>query len=61
MNRAYPEYGVAIYGHGFLDRFFMEVSRRYVLAWRIGGEAGPVPIRHASEGLLFVPRPGRSP
>ena len=59
-NRAYPEFGTAIYGHGFLDRFFLEVSRRYVLARRIG-EAGPVPLRHASGGLLFVPRPGRSP
>jgi hypothetical protein len=57
-DRAYPEYGPATYGRGLLDRFFLEVSRRYVLAGRIGGEAGPVPLRHASEGLLFVPRPG---
>ncbi len=57
-DRAYPEYGPAIYGRGLLDRFFLEVSRRYVPAGRIGGEAGPVPLRHASEGLLFVPRPG---
>jgi hypothetical protein len=60
-NRAYPEYGAAIYGNGFLDRFFLEVSRRYVPAGRIGGEAGPVLLRHASEGLLFVPRPGSNP
>ncbi|MGZ5426282.1 MAG: hypothetical protein ACXWE1_03660 [Thermoanaerobaculia bacterium] len=60
-NRAYPEFGAAVYGHGLLDRFFLEVSRRYVLARRIGGEAGPVPLRHASGGLLFVPRPGRGP
>jgi hypothetical protein len=57
-NRAYPEYGAAIYGRGLLDRFFLEVSRRYVLARRIGVEAGPVPLRHASGGLLFVPRAG---
>ncbi|HEX2758555.1 MAG TPA: hypothetical protein VHP60_08665, partial [Thermoanaerobaculia bacterium] len=59
--RQYPEFGAAVYGHGLLDRFFLEVSRRYVLARRIGGEAGPVPLRHASGGLLFVPRPGRGP
>jgi hypothetical protein len=58
-NRAYPEYGSGVYyGHGLLDRFFLEVSRRYVPARRIGGEAGPVPLRHASEGLLLVPRAG---
>lgn len=56
-NRAYPEYGAAIYGNGFLDRFFLEVSRRYVVARRVG-DAGPVPLRHASEGLLFLPKPG---
>ncbi|MGZ6987753.1 MAG: hypothetical protein ACXVH0_02215 [Thermoanaerobaculia bacterium] len=55
-NRAFPEFGGAVYGNGLLDRFFLEVSRRYVFARRIGGEAGPVPLRHASEGLLFVPR-----
>ena len=60
-NRAFPEFGGAIYGNGLLDRFFLEVSRRYVLVRRIGGEAGPVPLRHASEGLLFAPRPGRGP
>ena len=59
-NRAYPEFGAAIYGHGLLDRFFLEVSRRYVLAGRIGGEAGPVPMRHASGALLFVPRSGQA-
>ena len=58
-NRAYPEFGGAVYGHGLLDRFFAEVSRRYVPARRIGGEAGPVPLRHASEGLLLLPRSGR--
>jgi hypothetical protein len=60
-NRAFPEFGSAVYGNGLLDRFFLEVSRRYVPARRIGGEAGPVPLRHASEGLLFLPRPGRGP
>jgi hypothetical protein len=60
-NRTYPEFGAATFGNGLLDRFFLEVSGRYVLVRRIGGEAGPVPLRHASEGLLFVPRPGRSP
>ena len=60
-NRAFPEFGGAIYGNGLLDRFFLEVSRRYVLVRRIGGEAGPVPLRHVSEGLLFVPRSGRGP
>ncbi len=59
-NRAYPEYGAAIYGNGFLDRFFLEVSRRYVVARRVG-DAGPVPLRHASEGLLFLPKPGQRP
>jgi hypothetical protein len=57
-NRAYPEFGGAVYGNGLLDRFFLEVARRYVLARRIGGEPGPVALRHASEGLLFVPRVG---
>ena len=57
-NRPYPEFGSAFYGNGLLDRFFLEVSRRYVFARRVGGEAGPVPLRHASEGLLFVPRAG---
>ncbi len=57
-NRAYPEFGGAVYGNGLLDRFFLEVARRYVLARRIGGEPGPVPPRHASEGLLFAPRVG---
>jgi len=60
-NRAYPEFGQATYGHGLLDRFFLEVSRRYVPARSIGGKAGEVPLRHASGGLLFVPRSGRSP
>jgi hypothetical protein len=60
-NRAFPEFGGAVYGNGLLDRFFLEVSRRYVPVRRIGGEAGPVPLRHASEGLLLVPRPGRGP
>ncbi|MGZ5429561.1 MAG: hypothetical protein ACXWFS_11175, partial [Thermoanaerobaculia bacterium] len=59
-NRAFPEFGDAVYGNGLLDRFFLEVSWRYVLNRRIGGEAGPVPLRHATEGLLFLPRPGRS-
>jgi hypothetical protein len=57
-NRAYPEFGSAVYGNGLLDRFFLEVARRYVLARRIGGGPGPTPLRHASEGLLFVPRVG---
>jgi hypothetical protein len=59
-NRPYPEFGSAFYGNGLLDRFFLEVSRRYVPARRIGGESGPVffPLRHASEGLLLVPRAG---
>jgi hypothetical protein len=55
-NRAYPEYGAAVYGHGLLDRFFLEVSRRYVPVRRIGGGPTP-PVRHASEGILFLPRP----
>jgi hypothetical protein len=59
-NRAFPEFGSAVYGNGLLDRFFLEVSRRYVPVRRIGGEAGPVPLRHASEGLLFVPRAGKA-
>jgi len=58
-NRAYPEFGGVVYGNGLLDRFFVEVASRYVLARRIDGEPGPVPLRHASEGLLFVPRVGR--
>jgi hypothetical protein len=59
-NRTYPEFGAAIYGHGLLDRFFQEVSRRYVPVRRIGGEPGPVLLRHASEGLLLVPRAGKA-
>ena len=53
-NRAFPEFGSAVYGNGLLDRFFMEVSRRYVPVRQIGG--GPTRSRHASEGILFVPR-----
>ena len=60
-NRAYPEFGPATYGRGLLDRFFLEVSRRYVPARRIGGKPAEVPLRHASGGLLFLPRPGRGP
>ena len=60
-NRAFPEFGRAVYGNGLLDRFFLEVSRCYMPVRKIGGEAGPVPLRHASEGLLYVPRPGRGP
>jgi hypothetical protein len=56
-NRAYPEFGGAVYGNGILDRFFKEVSRRYVPVRRIGGESGPVSLRHASEGLLLLPAP----
>jgi hypothetical protein len=55
-NRAYPEFGQEVYGNGLLDRFFLEVSRRYVPVRRIAGDAGPVLLRHASEGTLFVPR-----
>ncbi len=51
-NRAFPEFGSAIYGNGLLDRFFGEVSRSYVPAGQVGG--GPTPVRHASEGILFV-------
>ncbi len=53
-NRAFPEFGGAVYGHGLLDDFFREVSRRYVPVRRIG--EGPTPVRHASEGVLFLPR-----
>ncbi|MGE5716440.1 MAG: hypothetical protein ACM369_07320 [Acidobacteriota bacterium] len=59
-NRAYPEFGTARYGHGLLDRFFLEVSRRYVPARRIEA-AGPVPLRHASGGVLLVPWVGEDP
>jgi hypothetical protein len=52
-NRAFPEFGGAVYGNGLLDRFFLDVSRRYVAVRRIGGEA-TAPIRHASQGILFV-------
>ena len=52
-NRAFPEFGGTVYGNGLLDRFFMEVSRRYVPVRRIGG--GPTAMRHASEGVLFLP------
>ena len=52
-NRAFPEFGAAAYGYGVLDRFFVEVSRRYVRVRRIG--RGSMPTRHASEGSLFLP------
>ncbi len=64
-NRPYPEFGGSYFGHGTLDRFFHEVSLRYVLARRI--EGGPLvsPFRHgmhATKGLLLVPRAsGASP
>jgi hypothetical protein len=67
-NRPYPEFGGASYGNGVLDRFFHEVSRRYVLARRIEGGPLVIPFRygmHATKGLLLVPRvnrpDGRSP
>lgn len=60
-NRPYPEFGGSYFGHGTLDRFFHEVSLRYVLARRI--ECGPLvfPFRlgmHATKALLLVPRAG---
>ncbi|MGA7990563.1 MAG: hypothetical protein WCC53_03945 [Thermoanaerobaculia bacterium] len=58
-NRRFPEFGEADYGKGLLDRFFAEVSARYVVAGRIGG--GPAMLRHASEALVFVPRPPAIP
>ena len=58
-NRPYLEFGGAYYGSGVLDRFFREVSSRYVLARRI--DAGPLTAQfthgtHATKGLLLVPR-----
>ena len=58
-NRAFPEFGGAVYANGLLDRFFLEVSRRYVSVRRIGGDATP-PTRHASEGILFLAAPNGS-
>jgi hypothetical protein len=59
-NRPYPEFGGAVFGHGVLDRFFREVSSRYVLARRIeGGPLTAAPFAygtHATKGLLLVPR-----
>ncbi|MCM3878426.1 MAG: hypothetical protein NEA02_18655 [Thermoanaerobaculia bacterium] len=55
-NRAFPEFGSAVFGGGLLDRFFLEVSRRYVPVRRIGGGATP-PTRHVSEGVLFLAAP----
>jgi hypothetical protein len=54
-NRRFPEFGDAGYGTGVLDRFFAEVSARYVAAGRIGG--GEAMLRHASEADVFLPRP----
>lgn len=54
-NRRFPEFGGATYGHGLLDRFFAEVSARYVPAGRIGG--GETMLRHVSEADVFLPRP----
>ena len=56
VNRAFPEFGGGAYGNGLLDRFFLEVSRRYAPVRKIGGGPTP-PVRHASEGILFLPRP----
>ena len=58
-NRAFPEFGGAVYANGLLDRFFLEVSRRYMPVRRIGGGATP-PARHASEGILFLAAPNGS-
>ena len=55
-NRAFPEFGSAVYGNGLLDRFFMEVSQRYVPVRRVGGGPAP-PARRASEGILFLKAP----
>jgi hypothetical protein len=60
-NRPYPEFGGAVYGNGVLDRFFREVSTRYVVARRIEGGPLVIPFQrgaHATEGLLLVPRTG---
>jgi hypothetical protein len=60
-NRPYPEFGGSYFGHGTLDRFFHEVSLRYVLARRIEGGPLVIPFRHgmhATKGLLLVPRAG---
>ena len=54
-NRRFPEFGGAGYGTGVLDRFFAEVSRRYVLAGRIGG--GETMLRHVSAADVLVPGP----
>lgn len=54
-NRPFPEFGEVLFGRGLLDRFFQEVSRRYVPVRRIGG--GATPARHVSEGVLFLPAP----
>jgi hypothetical protein len=58
-NRAFPEFGGAVYGNGLLDRFFREAARRYAPVRRIGG--GGAPPRHAYEGLLLVPRAAHGP
>jgi hypothetical protein len=58
-NRPYPEFGGAYYGNGVLDRFFREVSSRYVLSRRIEGGPLVVPFAHgmhATKGLLLVPK-----
>jgi hypothetical protein len=56
-NRSFREYGPETYGRGYLDRFFEEVRVSYVT----GGKLGGLPLRthgerHASEGLLYLPR-----
>jgi hypothetical protein len=58
-NRRFPEFGDATYGHGLLDRFFAEVSARYVLSGRIGG--GEAMLRHVSEADVFLPRAAAAP
>jgi hypothetical protein len=58
-NRRFPEFGGADYGNGLLDRFFAEVSARYVVVGRIG--SGPAMLRHVSQAVVFVPRPRTAP
>lgn len=53
-DRAFPEFGGATYGHGLLDRFFAEASRRYVAVERLGG--GVPMLRHAANAVVYVPR-----
>lgn len=61
VDRVTAEFGAATPRHGLLDEVFVEVDRRYRPAVGLGSGAQPGGLggRHASRGVLLLPREGR--